>query len=217
MTTALDLLQQTDTEQPKPRRMTALDLLQSGPSDLESAKSYIRSLSPEAIPVIPFRDEIGRAPVPDEIIQSPRPKAAPSFDFQTILDRYRPDIAQFQSILKPQTEAELIQRRIEANNRPITPAPDRMNLGERGVKQYANKTALDLVERNRPSTAMTTGVSYMSDVMKDMEGEEPGWKAVPKLWWSLIKNYYGGGREAKNVAIEEQLKELRPARPYREE
>jgi hypothetical protein len=117
-----------------------------------------------------------------------------------------------------------------------TEEPERDNLIQRGIKQYANKTALDLIEKNRPSSSIVEGFSTLEGAfdklasdpfMQQYEVKKQRFKetgnpddkptflddirTLPKIWWALTSSYYSPQRKAQTEQGIEQLKGLRPA------
>jgi len=88
----------------------------------------------------------------------------------------------------------------------------RMGLAERGAKGYANEALLDVIERNRPSTATLESVDVMNRAMQEANLPEQAdtWsmiRSLPRLWWSITKNYYS----PKTEVARESVQEMRPA------
>ena len=87
----------------------------------------------------------------------------------------------------------------------------------RGAKQYVNKSILDIAEKSRPSSGIVESVGLMTQVAKDLESlpEDPtfwqGVQSIPKIWWSLVSNYYAPKSKAEREFAVKELDKLRPA------
>lgn len=89
----------------------------------------------------------------------------------------------------------------------------RMNLAERGVAQFANQAVLEDIEQARPSTTAARGIGMFQSVEKDLQGTafDAGSDSsfleqvrdLPRLWWSLVKGYYGESPAEAEAAIRE--------------
>ncbi len=96
-------------------------------------------------------------------------------------------------------------------------APTVNKLAGRAAKQYLNKSILDIAEKARPSSGVVESVVFMTQVAKDLESlpEDPtfwqGVQSIPKIWWSLISNYYAPRNKAERDFAVKELDKLRPA------
>ncbi len=87
----------------------------------------------------------------------------------------------------------------------------------RGAKQYLNKSILDIAEQSRPSSGIVESVGLMTQVAKDLESlpEDPtfwqGVQSIPKIWWSLVSNYYAPKSKLEREFAVKELDKLRPA------
>lgn len=90
------------------------------------------------------------------------------------------------------------------------------SLAGRAAKQYVNRAVLDLAEKSRPSSNVVEAVSLMSQVTEDLESlpDDPtfwqGVKSIPKIWWSLVSNYYAPKGKGERAYAAGELKKLRP-------
>ncbi len=117
-------------------------------------------------------------------------------------------------------EIPLTQPIAGADPTSIGPTPGVLpdpTLAGRAAKQFANKAALETIERARPSTGIVESVSIMTGVAQDLESlpEDPtfwqGVKAIPKIWWSLVSNFYDPKSKSERAFAAKELDKLRPA------
>ena len=95
------------------------------------------------------------------------------------------------------------------------PLPATPTLAGRAAKQFANKAALNLLEKSRPSSNVVESVGVMTQALGalDLPNDPTFWqgvKSVPKIWWSLVRSYYAPKNKGERAYAAEELKKLRP-------
>lgn len=98
----------------------------------------------------------------------------------------------------------------------VSQGQSRDSILTRAGKQYANKTVLEDIERNRPSSATLESVGTMQgafESLKDLPENPTFWqgvKSIPKIWWAITKSYYSPTKRGEREVAHAALKELRP-------